>query len=406
MPLDRRAGKWALVAVSAAAALLIAEGAWRLFFPRPGFAAYSELSAPGMIVPHARRSYTLAPGWSGRMKGDEFDVGFRTDALGCRIPVLEGGRCAREADPSRAGGETGARIDASPPPFKILALGDSFTFGHGLEAEQAWPAQLGRRLGADRPSKGVCIENGAVSGYNMAQVRDRAEELVPRVAPDLILLGLFVNGAERMKNPYVLYAGDIVRDNERSRLRAVDGGYLHTPFARPGLQSLDFWLGEHFYVGAALLEQSYRTFEWASHAPGHYWRRMRRSRGGDGRAHGPTEAGERAYLAPLFEEVGRIDALARAFHAPLVVLVIHVQLEDGGFREIDRRFSRYTAEYGAARGIPIFDPTPLFEQRAQGAPIYRYSTGDAHWSAAAQALAAGELGAFLEREHLVPASGG
>jgi hypothetical protein len=400
--------KGALVLASLGAGLLLAEGIWRLFIPRPGFAAHSELSAPGMVVPHPRRSYTLAPNWSGRMKGAEFDVGFRTDPLGCRIPSFEAGGCAGAGDPSSTAGETGGVIDDSPRPFTILALGDSFTFGHGLEAEQAWPAQLGRRLDSLRRARWVCIVNGAVSAYNMAQVRDRAEELAPGVAPDLVVLGLFVNGAERMKNPYVLYEGDVVRDNERSRLRAVDGGFLHTPFGRPRLQSLDFWLGEHFYVGAALLEQSYRTFEWASNAPGHYWRWMRRNDGPSGRAGGPTEAGERAYLAPLLEEVGRIDALARSLHGPLVVLVIHVQLEDGGFRPIDDRFSRYTAEYGAARGIPVFDPTPFFKERAHGAPVFRYSRGDAHWSASAQALAAEELAAFLERERLVPApvSGG
>lgn len=393
--------KGMLVLASVVAALLAAERIWRLFFPRPGFAAHSELSAPGMLVPHPRRSYTLAPHWSGRMKGAEFDVGFRTDALGCRIPVFETGGCAGEG--SIDGGGAGDTIDDSPRPFTILALGDSFTFGHGLEAERTWPEQLARGLDGRRRQKWVCLVNAGVSAYNMAQVRDLAEELAPRVSPDLVVLGLFVNGAERMGKPYVLYEGDIVREEERPRLRAVDGGFLHSPFGRPWLQSADFWLGEHFYVGAALLEQSYRAFEWASNAPGHYWRRMRR--GPDGLAHGPTEAGERAYLAPLLEEVGRVDDLCRSLPAPLVVLVIHVQREDGAFREIDDRFSRYTAEYCAKRGIPVFDPTPLFKERARGAPVFRYSRLDAHWSSAAHALAAEGLASFLEREKRVPIVG-
>src|SRR5262245_36914983 len=106
-----RAARLALAAVSVCAALLLAESAWRLFFPRPAFSRRSELSAPGMIVPHPRRSYTLASGWSGRMAGEEFDVAFRTDALGCRVPADD------------AGTDAGASLT-------ILALGDSFTFGH------------------------------------------------------------------------------------------------------------------------------------------------------------------------------------------------------------------------------------------------------------------------------------
>ena len=385
-----RTARLALAAVSVGVSLLVAEGAWRLFFRRPGFTGRSELSAPGMVVAHPRRGYTLAPGWSGRMKNRQFDVPFRTDALGCRVPV------AARLDEAPAADGAGART------FTVLTLGDSFTFGHGIEAERSWPEQLGERLGPRlRASLRVRIVNGGVSGYNMAQVRDWAEELAPRVAPDLIVLGLFVNGAERMKNPYVLHEGDVVRDRERPRIRAVDGGFLRTPMNRPSLQSLHFWLGEHSYVGAALLEQSFRAFGWASNAPGHYWRRLRGSsaRG----ARGPTEEGERAYLAPLLDEVGRIDALARSQRAPLVVLLIHVQREDGTFREIDARFSAIAEQYCKARGIPVLDPTPLFQERAHGAPVFRYTPRDAHWSAAAQGLAAEELERFLEKAGLVPA---
>ena len=139
---------------------------------------------------------------------------------------------------------------------------------------------------------------------------------------------------------------------------------------------------------------------WATNAPGHYWRRLRRS-AGESRG-GPTEEGERAYLAPALEEVGRIDTLARSHGARLVVLLIHVQRDDGTFREIDRRFSRIVAEHGAAHDIPVCDPTPLFERRSGGAPVFRYSRLDAHWSAAAHALAAEDLAACLESSGLMP----
>src|SRR6185436_14996648 len=235
----------------------------------------------------------------------------------------------------------------------------------------------------------ICLVNGAVSGYNMAQIRDRGEELAGKVHPGLIVLGLFVNGAERMKNPYALYEGDVVREGERPRLRAVDGGFLHTPMNRPALRSVHFWLGEHFFVGAALLEQSYRLFGWMSTAPGHYWR----SRRGvdEAGSRGPTEEGERAYLAPMLAQVDEIDALARSAGARLVVLVIHVQREDGTFREIDERFSRIVVEHADRHAIPVYDPTPLLKERARGAPVFRYSLGDAHWSAAAHALVAEDL---------------
>ena len=53
---NRRVAKLALVVVSVGAALLASEGLWRLFLPRPGFTPHSELAAPGLILPHPRRS--------------------------------------------------------------------------------------------------------------------------------------------------------------------------------------------------------------------------------------------------------------------------------------------------------------------------------------------------------------
>src|SRR5262245_16050636 len=183
MPVDRRVGKRVLITLSVAATLLLAEGIWRLLFPRPGFTPRSELGAPGMIVPHLRRSYTPAPHWSGRMRNAEFDVPFWTDENGCRIPLPNPWRerawCAPAYFAGEAGGD-GLRRDTSER-FAVLTLGDSFTFGHGLEAEASWPEQLGLRLNERLgPVRSVRIVNGAVSGYNMAQVRDRAGELVPR----------------------------------------------------------------------------------------------------------------------------------------------------------------------------------------------------------------------------------
>lgn len=85
--------------------------------------------------------------------------------------------------------------DKPPSTFRVLFLGDSFTFGEGVEDDQAFPAlvtaDLNRRGGARRYD-GI---NAGVSGYN---TRDEVTYLRERwlaYAPDLVVLTFYLNDA-------------------------------------------------------------------------------------------------------------------------------------------------------------------------------------------------------------------
>jgi hypothetical protein len=74
----------------------------------------------------------------------------------------------------------------SPPGAPILAVGDSFTWGDQVGDTETWPAHLERRLG--RP-----VRNGGVFGYGLDQIVLRAEELVPELRPERIVVS-FIGG--------------------------------------------------------------------------------------------------------------------------------------------------------------------------------------------------------------------
>ena len=81
-----------------------------------------------------------------------------------------------------------------PPPSdvrRILALGDSFTFGHAVEANEAWPAQLERAVGERSRSRHEVV-NGGVSGYGTGQQLLLYRRLEPRVRPDAVVLAFTV----------------------------------------------------------------------------------------------------------------------------------------------------------------------------------------------------------------------
>lgn len=95
-------------------------------------------------------------------------------------------------------------LERAPGVFRIVTLGDSFTFGTGVGDEGTWPAGLDRYLAGERAGSATAklapveVWNYGVEGYGTAQeVRLLRERILPRgVDPDLVLLAFFFNDVE------------------------------------------------------------------------------------------------------------------------------------------------------------------------------------------------------------------
>ena len=97
------------------------------------------------------------------------------------------------------GGYNGAfyPVGRTPNTLRIAALGDSFTFGWGVQAEEAWPALLETRLDEALEGSGVDAEvlNFGVPGYNTWLSLLHWRRVVSRYKPDVVLLGYYSNDA-------------------------------------------------------------------------------------------------------------------------------------------------------------------------------------------------------------------
>jgi lysophospholipase L1-like esterase len=91
----------------------------------------------------------------------------------------------------------------------VLALGDSFTEGWGVDAGETWPAQLERQTGHT-------ILNGGVRGYGLDQMVLRGERLLAHVRPSLVVLAFIQEDIDRLgfsvltmtRRPYFVPAGE------------------------------------------------------------------------------------------------------------------------------------------------------------------------------------------------------
>ena len=80
----------------------------------------------------------------------------------------------------------GLRTPVEDGPVDVVALGDSFTFGYGVDQRVTWPAQLARLSGLTIANLGI---SGFGPGSELAMLRDEGLRLRPR----LVLWQFFAN---------------------------------------------------------------------------------------------------------------------------------------------------------------------------------------------------------------------
>ncbi|MEK9571675.1 MAG: hypothetical protein VW124_21840 [Paracoccaceae bacterium] len=96
----------------------------------------------------------------------------------------------------------------------ILAVGDSFTAGSEVFDDESWPSHLERALSRQ-------VLNAGVGGYGFDQIILRAEELLPILEPNLVIIGLLDqdilrNGFRKYGAPkpwFSIRDGKLVRHN-------------------------------------------------------------------------------------------------------------------------------------------------------------------------------------------------
>lgn len=114
------------------------------------------------LVPDPELGWTIRPGGASR------DGLFHANAAGLR---------------------SAPRELVTPKPVgvrRILLAGDSYTHGDEVAWPETWAAKLETQLGA-----GFEVWNGAVPGYGTDQAVMRMQRLAPKVAPDLVILGIY-----------------------------------------------------------------------------------------------------------------------------------------------------------------------------------------------------------------------
>ena len=149
----------------------IAEISLLLLAPQPTLRRIQE-NTPAMFRESEVLPYALRPNYQGRFRRSEFDVDIKINANGYRGQDFDLDKGARH---------------------RILILGDSFTFGHGVGESEPYAARLQDLLakkGRGRVSE--VINAGFASGYSPDTYYLFCRLYCGALKPDLVLIGFFV----------------------------------------------------------------------------------------------------------------------------------------------------------------------------------------------------------------------
>ncbi|MFN8528139.1 MAG: SGNH/GDSL hydrolase family protein [Anaerolineae bacterium] len=107
-------------------------------------------------------------------------------------------------------GMRGEEVSAIKPQgvFRIIAMGDSTTYGFLEAPRNAYPVQLQRILRDDYGYTNVEVLNAGVTGYNSFHIMQNLETRYLALDPDLVIFYSNYNDVENRWQPQGCYAGD------------------------------------------------------------------------------------------------------------------------------------------------------------------------------------------------------
>lgn len=343
-----------LVLAGVAAGAALVELGIRLFVP-----AAPDLRAIHMAEPQKPWLYRLRPGAEAELE----------NTAGIHYRINEDGfRDRRHARTPPEGG------------FRIAVLGDSLTFGYGVEESEVYTALLGAALARQGAAREVEVLNFGVGGYNAYNEVALFEGIAADYRPDLVLVQFCIND---LNDPRLHFDAHTLRLLELPEAAFPDPRVRALPV--PGRSPLAFCAGR------------LRLCDLLQHA-------LFEDRA-DPRALARTVAPPRTLGAPerawLGAQYGKLEQWAAAHGARFGVVVFPYpkQLRDATRDGVGRGI----AELAAEEGFPAIDLLPAFRAAlGQGnGPLFMDLW---HPNPAGHRLAAEELARELLRTGLVPAS--
>jgi len=267
--------------------------------------------------------------------------------------------------------------------FRLLVLGDSSNFGHGVEGDQMWSSVLEELLAARLPEGSLRVLNGACPGWTTYQALIFMEDTGLAYQPDLIIAG-FNN------DPGPDYLGDAQRLPDEP-LRSINGL---------------LWRSEVYLLARELVLSLVRRL--------HSVRSQRYSarQAGSEPIHGRLEDDTAARMVPrvsrdsFLDNLGRLQAMGQeqGFDFVWLNMPINRTMPELVERFVDPAYRSAAAERLVELEVPVVDVDARW-RGVQGAPLHLQGHVF-HPNVEGHRLLGLQVAQRLLEEELIPGAGG
>jgi lysophospholipase L1-like esterase len=306
--------------------------------------------------------------------------------------------------------------DVDPPPRAaqpvILGLGDSLTFGWGVEYEESFLRRLEVALGgADQ----VRVLKAGIPGTGPTDQLQLLRQLLETVRPRVVVVGFYVgndfqDAAEGGARQFDIVDGFLVRRGDTGAGSPV--AWLQRWLKRNSrlaqLVALQLWLREQRQAAAVPVDR--QPHAGVESRDGWLRRFIRVHLAG---AFPPDlQRGVETALSAL----GAMHGLAREHGARFLLVVIppNIQVHEGDRRRYQDAFGlpeagwdldrpqRILQEWAAREQVELLDPLPALREAGRSGRLYFFP--DSHLNARGHAVLAGELVRYLREHPIVPST--
>ncbi|MGI8586237.1 MAG: SGNH/GDSL hydrolase family protein [Chloroflexia bacterium] len=366
-----------VVAITAILILGLLEVALRIFAP--------QIVPPlgGLFVADKDTSYRLKPGAQVAFRFAEGDTTFDINSQGLRESATIG--------PPAAG------------TTRVLCIGDSFAFGMGVNAAQAFPHLLNGAKAAD----GTSVEsiNAGVFGYGTDNEAAWLKTYGWALQPKIVLVAFFVGNDVKdvmlgMDKTTVDAEGRLVATDKSKQAMAGDPGEATAPAKGGGIKA---WLEQNSHAYIFLRNLYYKVFSPAV--------KVQKPTVFDAasfylKAEPPDIAAGWSKTTALLDSM-RADARAHGAQIVVVAIPTREQVHDNYWQEMKAQFGlsddalqrdlpqQKLAAWSAQSGTPLIGLLPSFQ--AAGKDKLLYFRTDRHWNADGHVLAAEQIRAAMVR---------
>ena len=175
------AGSLVLLLVSSLLALIVAEFIFR---------AYKQIGWQRAVKYHQHMLYLMLP-------DSPLEYALRPGVNRENEVVDSGIKWSYQLN---ADGFRGDEFDVQSNNKRVLFIGDSYTFGWGVDQQEVLPYQLEQLLAGPPYAMDVDIYNLGVPGYNTVQEFHLLNQVLDRYSPELVMVGYVMNDAQPQAN--------------------------------------------------------------------------------------------------------------------------------------------------------------------------------------------------------------